>query len=36
MGSDQQGNKKTLHFENTAQPSIIYHESTHRAVQILA
>jgi hypothetical protein len=25
-----------LHFENTAQPSIIYHEITHRAVQVLS
>lgn len=30
------GRTVTLHFENTAQPSIIFHESTHRAVQILS
>ena len=35
-GKDKQGKKKSLRFENTAQPSIIYHESTHRAVQILS
>jgi hypothetical protein len=35
-GKGKDGKKKTIHFENTAQPSIIYHESTHRAVQILS
>ena len=33
---DKQGRPHTISFENTAQPSIIYHESTHRAVQILS
>jgi len=33
---DKKGLPHTLRFENTAQPSIIYHESTHRAVQILS
>jgi hypothetical protein len=30
------GQKRQLVFENTAQPSIIYHESTHRAVHVLS
>lgn len=33
---DEKGKPHKLQFENTAQPSIIYHESTHRAVQILS
>ncbi|MFI5345802.1 MAG: hypothetical protein ACHQ51_05455 [Elusimicrobiota bacterium] len=33
---DKLGRPHTMSFENTAQPSIIYHESTHRAVQILS
>jgi hypothetical protein len=33
---DSKGRPHKLQFENTAQPSIIYHESTHRAVQILS
>jgi hypothetical protein len=33
---DKQGKPHKLELENTAQPSIIYHESTHRAVQILS
>jgi hypothetical protein len=33
---DKQGKPHELVLENTAQPSIIYHESTHRAVQILS
>ncbi len=35
-GKDKKGKVVTMSFENTAQPSIIYHESTHRAVQILS
>lgn len=33
---DKKGVVHSIAFENTAQPSIIYHESTHRAVQILS
>ncbi|MDD5302667.1 MAG: hypothetical protein PHS14_06095, partial [Elusimicrobia bacterium] len=33
---DKKGRPRKLQFENTAQPSIIYHESTHRTVQILS
>ncbi|MDE2510081.1 MAG: hypothetical protein KGL74_03065, partial [Elusimicrobia bacterium] len=33
---DKLGRPHKISFENTAQPSIIYHESTHRAVQILS
>lgn len=33
---DKKGAPHKIGFENTAQPSIIYHESTHRAVQILS
>jgi hypothetical protein len=33
---DDQGKVRVLKLENTAQPSIIYHESTHRAVGILS
>lgn len=35
-GKTKDGKVVTMSFENTAQPSIIYHESTHRAVQILS